>query len=274
VVFIAAIIIFFKIPYSKTMNRFRKDVQKHSEQSNLQSVVFSDQNIAFLPEPVQKHFRAAGYIGKPKMASISAYMQSIPLRSSIHKPPMIIDYTLHLFAYKPVRLAYIKTSVFGIPFEGYDSTQNGIGFMKGVIGKVITLFNQTGAEMDKAQLLTYLGECFLFPSAVLSKYIAWEPIDATHVKAVITYKGVSGSGVFAFSSDGLLKSFYTDERAQIQTGGKINYPGWSAVFEDYRQEDGIWLPKNIKAVWHEEDGDLVYFNENNLKIKFHILDGG
>jgi len=267
-VFSATIIIFFKIPYSKTRNCFQKDVQKHSKQSTLQSSTFTEQDIAYLPESVQKHLRVAGYIGKTKAASMSAYMQSVPFRDSNHKPPMIIDYTLHLFAYKPVRLAYIKTSVLGIPFEGYDSTQNGVGFMKGVIGKVITLFNQTGAEMDKGQLLTYLGECLLFPSAILSKYISWEPIDASRAKATITYKGISGSGIFTFSNNGLFHSFYTNERALIKTDGKTTYPGWSAVCEDYRQEDGLYLPKCIKAVWHEDDGDLVYFIESNLNIKF------
>jgi len=267
-ILIAAFIIFFKIPYSKTKSHFQKDVQKHSQQPAAQSGVFTEQDIASLPKPVQKHFRAAGYIGNPKMSGMSAYMPSVPLKDSHHKPPMIIDYTLHLFAYKPVRLAYIKTSVFGIPFEGYDSTQDGVGFMKGVIGKVITLFNQTGAEMDKGQLLTYLGECFLFPSAILSKYITWEPIDSNRVKATIAYEGVSGSGVFTFSEDGLLRSFYTDERALIQSNGKTSYPGWSAVLEDYRQVDGIYLPKDIKAVWHGDDGDLVYFHERDLKVRF------
>jgi len=269
VIFIASVIVFFKIPYSKTKSGFKKDVQKHSRKSSLQAGVFSEQDTAFLPEPVQKHFRVAGYIGRSKMLSMSAHMQSVPLKDSNHKPPMIIDYSLHLFAYKPVRLAYIKTSMFGIPFEGYDSTQEGVGFMKGVIGKVVTLFNQTGAEMDKGQLLTYLGECFLFPSAILSRYIIWEPIDAKHARATIIYNGVSGSGVFTFSDDGFLRSFNTNERAQIQTDGKINYPGWSAVYENYTQEDGIYLPKSIKAIWHENDGDLVYFEENNLKVKFN-----
>ena len=39
---------------------------------------------------------------------------------------------LYMFAYKPVRLAYIRTSMFEIPFEGFDSLQDGTGFMKGV----------------------------------------------------------------------------------------------------------------------------------------------
>ncbi len=49
---------------------------------------------------------------------------------------MIVDYKLCSFEDKPVQLAYIRTSMYGIPFEAYDSTQDGLGSMKSVFGKV------------------------------------------------------------------------------------------------------------------------------------------
>lgn len=94
--------------------------------------------------------------------------------------------------------AYIQNSLYGVPFEEHDSTQQGRGSMKGVIGKIITLFNQTGTEMDKPQLLTYLGECFLIPLFIFSKFISWASIDSNHVKATINYQGISGNGTFIF----------------------------------------------------------------------------
>lgn len=45
-------------------------------------------------------------------------------------------------------MALIDSSMFGIPFEGYDYYWNGTGGMKGVIARAITLFDQTGADMD------------------------------------------------------------------------------------------------------------------------------
>jgi len=111
VALVIAIIIFFKIPYSSVKTQFQKDVQMHVKQSKKDAGIFTEEDIAHLPGSVQKHFKTAGYIGKPKMTSMYAYMKSVPFRESNSKPPMIIDYTLHLFAYKPVRMAYIKTSM-------------------------------------------------------------------------------------------------------------------------------------------------------------------
>lgn len=268
IIFIAIVIVFFKIPYSMLKRNFQNDIKYYLNQFGLKKELIEEKDILRLPEPVQNYFKVSGYLGKNKMTIMKAYIKSAPLIDSKDKPPMIVDYTLCSFADKPVRLAYIKTFMFGIPFEAYDSTQNGIGFMKGIIGKVFTLFNQTGDEMDKAQLLTYLGECFLNPSSILSEYIIWETIDNTHVKATIDYKGISGSGIFTFDDIGFVQSFQTNERAKIDTDGSVKYPKWSLIYNSFTEKNGIFYPTNIKTIWHDNDGDLVYFDANSIKIEF------
>jgi hypothetical protein len=265
---IIAVIVFFQIPYSKTKNEFDKDVKTYAAKTSSQTGVFTEQDIASLPEPVQRYFRVCGYIGTPKMTNMTAFMPSVPLKDTIDKPPMIIDYTLFYLANEPVRLAYIKTSTYGIPFEAYDSTQDGVGFMKGVLGKVFTLFDHKGAVMDKGQLLTYLGECFLVPASILSGYITWEAIDANHAKATINHKGISGSGTFTFDDNGFVKSFQTDERGRTGTDESIDYPLWSAVYEDYTETDGIYIPTRLKAVYNDDDGELVYFDASEISTSF------
>ena len=268
-VFALAVILFFQIPYSPTKRSFQRDVQRHLEGSPaIQASYFMEEDIAHLPELIQNHFRAAGWIGQPVMTSTRAFMPSVPLYQSRDSSPLILDYTLYLFAH-PTRLAYMNTSMFGVPFEAYDSTQEGIGFMRGVIGKVFTLFDETGPEMDQGQLLTWLGEAPLMPAIFLSEHITWAPIDANHARATLTYRGITGSGIFAFDEDGFIQSFYTDERARTETDGSIDFPGWSAVVEDWQKgEDGVYRPNSVKAVWHLPDGDLVYFASQGFDIVF------
>lgn len=266
--FIIAIIIFFKMPYSKTKTSFQNAVNTYTKMFNKKSNIITEKGIEHLPELVQNYFRICGYIGKTKMTSMKASMSNVPLVTSKDKSPMIVDYTLCSFADEPVRLAYIKTSIFGIPFEVYDSVQSGTGFMKGIIGKEITLFNQVGEEMDKGQLLTYLGECFLIPSSILNEYITWKPIDDTHVEATITFKNISGSGIFTFDKNGFVDCFQTDERVNMGTDGSIQYTKWSAVYEDYAENEGVYLPTRLKAIWHYSDGDLVYFDAKDFKFGY------
>ena len=88
---------------------------------------------------------------------------------------------------QPAKIALIDSSMFGILFEGRDYYANSTGGMKGVIAKVITLFDQTGSRMDKTCLATFLAECMFEPSVLLQDYITFEEIDDYHVRATISY---------------------------------------------------------------------------------------
>ena len=142
--------------------------------------------------------------------------------------------------------------------------------MRGVIGKVVTLFNETGLEMDRGQLLTYLGEAAMLPSLIFSEYIVWESIDAHNVRATITYGDVSGSGIFTFGEDGFVRYFRTSERARIDTDGNVEFLDWSVIYEDWAEmENGMYIPTHFKVIWHEPQGDFVYFEPaNGFDIEF------
>jgi len=243
---------------------FQRDVQRHSQESIRPTGVFTEESIRHLPEPVQNHFKAAGLIDQPIMPWTKILAPSAHMFESKNSGPLVMDYTFYLFGHQPVRLAYMNTSMFGLPFEAFDSFQNGKGFMKGVIGKGFPLFNETGPAMNGAQLMTILGELFLIPSLIFSEYITWEPIDTHQARATITYGDVSGSGVFTFGDDGFVQSFHTKERAKIGTDGSVAFLEWSGVFEGWRtDENGMGIPIHLKAIWHEPDGEFIYFEPAN-----------
>jgi hypothetical protein len=43
---------------------------------------------------------------------------------------------------------------------------------------------------------------------------------------------------------------------------------WSAVCSEYTETNGIKRPTVLKAVWHYDDGDLVYFDGKDVVIEF------
>ena len=177
------------------------------------------------------------------------------------RPALTIDYTQYNFINEPCRMALIDSSMFGIPFEGYDYYQNGTGGMKGVIAKAITLFDQTGADMDKACLATFLAESLFAPTVLLQDYITFEEISDFEVRATINYKGQTASGIFTFNEQYEMISFTTNDRAAQGTDGNIEYIPWSAICNDYqRSRNGIKYPTNFQAVWNYPDGDFVYFD--------------
>lgn len=252
--------VFFNISCSRTKTEFSVTVNDLTAKTDHAEGVFREEDIAGLPVSVQRYFRYCGYLGTPKMSYAKIDYQDVDFSFGKDKPIIKIDYTQYNFVNKPNRIAYIDSSMYGIPFEGLDSYIDGSGSMKGVIAKLHTLFHQTGAAMDKSSLVTFLSESLLVPDAALQDYMVWEAIDDLHAKATITYYGISTSGIFTFDEKGEMVSFTTDDREAASIDGTSEKVRWSVVCKEYKEINGIKKPTVFRAIWHYDDGDLVYFN--------------
>ena len=263
VIFIVIVLIWLNIPYSPVKSEFSKDINKIKVSNKLkdEGALFVKEDFSHLPPAIQKYIENCGYIGTPKMSYLKMEYHNVDFMQGKNGPALKIDYTQYNFVAEPCRMALIDSSMFGVPFEGYDYYENGTGGMKGVIAKVITLFNQTGTDMDKACLATYLAECLFAPSILLQDYITFEEISDYEVKATITYGGQTASGIFKFNENYEFISFTTNDRAVANSDGTMEYIPWSAVCSDYVVDDnGIKYPTKFKAIWNYPDGDFVYFD--------------
>lgn len=267
---LAVIMLWFKIPYSPLKSDFTSLASTQIAKTHHLTGNFTENDLAALPPPVQKYFRYCGYLGTPKMWNMRASFKDVDFVLSQDKPKVKIDYVQYNFVNEPVRFAFIDTSMYGLPFQGLDAFQNGKGSMKGVLGKAFTLFDQKGKDMDKASLVTCLAESLIVPNFALQDFIKWEPIDDTHAKATITYDGMSVGGVFTFDKNGAMTNFTTDDRTYIDVNGNVRKVKWSAICGSYKETNGIKHPTALKAIWHLNTGDLVYFDSHNAAIQFNV----
>jgi hypothetical protein len=265
----AIMTIFFQIPCSKTKTEFYRMTRILTIKTNHAEGLFSQEDISGLPIPVQKYFKYCGYLDTPKMQTMKAVYKDVKFKFGKGKPTIIIDYIQYNIADKPARIAYIDSSMYGIPFEGLDSYTAGKGSMKGILAKLFTLFDQTGETMDRASLVTFLSECLIIPNAALQDYITWEEIDGLHAKATISYYGRTASGIFAFNENGEMHSFTTDDREATATDGASEKVKWSVVFSEYEETKGIKKPTGFQAIWHYDDGDLLYFDGKGVTLEYN-----
>lgn len=260
-VIVGIVMIWFKLDYSPLRQQFMADVaavRRNVEKPTSALVVRSD--FAHLPPIIQRYLEQSGYIGKPRMAAIHIEFGEVAFKRDKVSPPMTMTYTQYNFIDRSARLALMKSSLFGVPFEGYDYYLDGRGGMKGVIGKLVTLFHQTGAEMDKAALVTYLSECLLVLSTLLEGYIEFQELDDCQVRAMIRDGETSVSGVFRFNDAAEMISFTSDERAATMPDGTMQIVPWSIECADYQVNAlGIRFPRHVSATWHYPEGNLVYF---------------
>ena len=271
IVIILGIFIWFLIPYSPMKSEYEK--LKNMQNSALQpsNQVFTKADIADLPAPLQRYFENCGFIGKPKMLNIKINHNDVDFILSSSMPVLKIKSFQYNSAEKPERIAFIDTRLYGIPFEGIDAFQNGVGSMKGEIAKSVVLFNQTGEAMNKSSLVNCLAESLFIPNIALQDFMSWETIDQNQVKGTISYYGIAASGIFTFDENGFLTTFITDDRMYVETNGSVKNVKWSAICDDYRDVNGIMQPKSLKAVWHLPEGDLVYFNGHDTVIEYNVF---
>ena len=262
-VVVLLLIVWFCIPYSPLKADFEKDVEVLQTENQLyaEGEVFTAADFEDFPIAIQKYIENNGYIGKSKMNCVRMEYHDVAFSQGRNGPNLTIDYTQYDYVLKPSRLALIESSMFGIPFQGYDYYLDGRGGMKGVIAKLFTLFDQTGEDMDRACLATFLAECMFVPTVLLQDYIEFEKLSEYQVKATITAYDQTVSGIFTFNENYEMVSFSTNDRAVIGIDGAAEYVPWSAVCGNYRTgADGINHPTSFQAVWNYQDGDFVYFD--------------
>jgi len=261
---IAGTAVFFLLPFSPAKAQFHKAAGKAEIAPDVPEL-FTEEDIANLPAPVQRYFRHCGYVGAPKMAYLRASLRDVAFVMSESKT-INIDYQQYNCTERPERFALISSRLGSIPFEGLDSYQDGRGSMKGVLAKVIPLFDRRGQAMDRACLVAWLAECLLAPNAALQDFVAWEQLDETHARAGISWQGVDAGGVFCFADSGELLEFRTGDRVAVDMRGRETVAEWSAYFSDYHAVNGILQPGVIQSAWHYAEGDCLYFNSNRSPI--------
>ncbi len=251
---ILSVTIWFNIPWSPMKAEFERDTDRITADSRYFTEGFiTEENTAHLPAPVRDYLKSCGYIGTPVRKYMKLTFRDVAFKQGADGPALTIDYTLYDISAEPCRMAFIDSSMFGVPFQGYDYYENGTGGMKGVLAKGITLFDERGEYMDRACLVTYLAESLCSPSVLLYNDITFEEIDEHSIRAQIRYNGCTADGVFTFNDEHEMISFRTEDR------NGDNIP-WSVICSDYKDQDGIRFPSHMTIIWHYPEGDLVYFD--------------
>ncbi|NLK95321.1 MAG: hypothetical protein GX275_09060 [Clostridiales bacterium] len=266
-IIIVAIIIYFMVPYSRLRNDFNSNLEK-SIASTKENEKDSTYSIEDLPEAIQKFYKYTGLLNKVDSDHVNFEFKDADFLNMNMNKTLKINYSEHIFAYEPVRFAFIDSSLYGIPFQGLDSLINGKGNMKGVVAKNITLFDEGGEEMDKAALVTWLSEVIFMPAEMLSGDIEFVEIDKNSIEVAVKYKDLKVKGIYKFLDNGELVEFSTNDRAISKSNGSYEYRKWSANFYDYKDTEGLFLPNTLKSSWYFDNDVVTYFDGNNVKYTF------
>ena len=267
-VVLGGILIYWNISVSPNSIRFKKNIQTRINKTEEANAIYTKAEIEELPEAMERYFKYINCEGKEKHNVVNVLFKDAYFFMSGKE--LSIDYDLWLFSDKPYRAACITSSLYGIPFEGMDYSDDvkRIGGMKGVIGKAIPIFHVNNNQIYTAGLISWIIEGVVNPSILLSPYITYNQLDYNHVEAVVSYNGTLGKGTLTIDNEGKITSFESWERQVEKIDGVDTYLGWRCDISDYKNLNGMNIPFKLSATTIYPGREQLYFKSNYVEISY------
>ena len=155
-----------------------------------------------------------------------------------------------------------------IPVRVRDSYLGGEGAMRGRIGGLIPVVDQSGTpELASGALARWLGEAVWLPSALLpSSELTWDPVDDTSARVTLTDRGTRVSMVAYFGDGGEIVQLTADRFRDV--GGRGVLTPWVIELGDYARTAGMMVPLAGTVSWQLPEGRFEYWNGRIVDVEY------
>ncbi len=228
--------------------------------------------LAPLPAPVQRYFRAVLTDGQPIVTAVTLTQSgtfNLGKTADQWKP---FTATQHFTTVRPgfVWNANI-TMVPGVPVRVVDAFIAGEGLLRPTILGLYGLGTVQGTgEIARGELLRHFAESVWFPTALLpSQGVVWQAVDDTSAQATMTDGPISVTMLFRFGADGLIKSVSVEGRATTVGTATVLMP-WECRMSNYQIRDGMRVPLTGEALYITPQGEKPYFKGTIATITYEF----
>ncbi len=242
---------------SSYFNRFREEAIARLA-VNPAETIMTEADITQLPVPVQSYLRYTGSIGKPKIYNFRVVFEG-KMRQKLDAAWMAIFSQQYDFINEPARLFYIKSKMFGIPFDGYHRYIGPNATMEIKVASLLKVVDAKGKQMDQGETVTLFNDmCLLAPATLIGKNIKWETADSLTVRARFTNQGNTITALLFFNSKGEMVNFSSEDRYLTEDGITYYNYKWSTPVKDYKDFNGWKIASYGEAVWETPQGPFCY----------------
>jgi hypothetical protein len=218
----------------------------------------TEEDVAPLPEPVQRYLRLTRAVGQPRVRNYHVRFAG-RIRSGPGAMWMPFEAEQDSFADEPARLFLMRARMLGAPVEAFHRLVDGRATMQVKLAGVVTIADARGPEMDRSETVTLFNDmCLLAPGTLVGPGISWEPLDPSTVRARFTQHGTTITATLFFAGDGRLVNFESDDRSRALPDGTFTRTPFSTPVRDYRSFGPSWLAGAGDARWRLPAGDFTY----------------
>ena len=267
IILFATIIGYSSFNFKEKIKGERKTLFENSQLKNQENI--TEKELLDLPPVVQKWFINSGVMGK-KLISNVHLVQELQLKLKPEQTGWNNGTAQQYFTIQPPAFNWNITTKMNsiLSVVGRDKFEDGKGEMLIKLLSLIPVANAKNNEkVNQATLQRYLAEIVWFPSAALSQYIEWEPIDEYSARATMEYKGAKGSGEFHFDKSGNFEKFVA---MRYQDSNSINPTEWTVIATRTEERNGIKIPVECEASWKLESGTWTWLKLKITDIQYNV----
>lgn len=230
------------------MNSDRGEPKSLSEwEQRLKSVpdraIFTGEEIAGLPEPVQRHFRAAIQTGSPLTRAVRLKMRgSIKLGTWLpFRATQILD----------PHEGFIWTARVAGIVVGSDHYLEGVGGMDWKLAGLFTVASAAGPDVSRSAAGRGGAEAVWVPTALLPRFGArWSATDDSRISVHHTIGDTPVDVNYNVHPDGRIRSLLFDRWGDPGNSGTFNWHPFGGEITGYRTFAGLTIPSSGRLGWN------------------------
>lgn len=147
-----------------------------------------------------------------------------------------------------------------VPVRVLDAYHNERGRLRARLGGVLTVMEPpSSATLDEGELLRYLAEAPLYPTALLpGTGVKWTPIDDRSARATLTDGETTATLTFSFNAEDEVERVVGTRGLMTDDGTTEDRP-WIGYWRRYVERDGLRVPTEGEVAWELPKGEKVSY---------------
>jgi hypothetical protein len=217
--------------------------------------------LALLPAPVQRYFRAVLQDGQPIIAAATIDITGTFNLSATGEQWKPFTSSQRVVARRPGFLWNARISMLpGLPVRVVDSYIAGKGRLHAAILGLFTMADVSGGgELARGEFMRFFAEAAWYPTALLpSQGVRWDAQGERSANATIVDGPLTLTLLFRFNDAGLIDSFRAEARG-AGVGKEMVMLPWEGSWSNYQVRDGMTVPLSGEVGWMRPQGRRPYF---------------
>lgn len=228
---------------------------------------FTESELATLPSLFRTYLERVGALRYGHVGSVRVALRG-EIRRSTEAGWMHFEAEQHDFFEQPARLFYLRSSLYGVPFDALHVYAEH-ATMQARVASLFQVVDAKGQQMDQSETVTLFNDmCVMAPGALVGAHVSWEQLGPHSLRGTFDNAGHSVSAVLSFDDSGVLSNFVSDDRYLSADGKSYAKYRWSTPLSGYRDFGGHRAASLGEASWALPSGEFEYARMELLEVEY------